>query len=46
MSKQFLIDEELANKLLAYLSEEKYKDVYEICEGLLHLKEVAEQPKV
>lgn len=46
MSKQYIIDEELADKILAYLSEEKYKDVYEICEGLLHLKEVAEQPKV
>lgn len=46
MSKQFLIDEELANKILDYLDDKPYKEVYEICEGLLHLKEVIEQPKV
>lgn len=46
MAKQFLIDEELANKILDYLDEKPYKEVYEICEGLLHLKEVTEPQKV
>lgn len=40
MAKQFLIDEELANKIIDMLDDKPYKEVYEIMEGLLHLKEV------
>jgi len=46
MVKQFVIDETLANKILDYLDEKPYKEVYEICEGLLHLKEIPETPEV
>lgn len=44
MGKQYIIEQELADKILAYLAEEKYKDVYELCEGLMHLQE--HQPDV
>ena len=40
MAKQFLIDEELANKIINMLDEKPFKEVYEVMEGLLHLKEV------
>ena len=40
MAKQFLIDEELTDKIIDFLDERPYKEVYEIMEGLLHLKEV------
>lgn len=39
MSKQFLIDEELATKIIDMLDDKPYKEVYEIMEGMLHLKE-------
>ena len=39
MGKTFLIDEDLANKILDLLDDKPYKEVYEICEGLMHLKE-------
>ena len=39
MAKQFLIDEELANKIIDMLDEKPFKEVYEVMEGLLHLKE-------
>jgi 16S rRNA A1518/A1519 N6-dimethyltransferase RsmA/KsgA/DIM1 with predicted DNA glycosylase/AP lyase activity len=47
MAKVFLIDEELANKIIDMLDDKPYKEVYEIMEGLLHLKEapVVEVPK-
>jgi hypothetical protein len=40
MGKTFYISEELANKLLSHLGNEPFVDVYELCDGLLHLKEV------
>lgn len=40
MGKQFLIDEELANKIIDMLDDKPYKEVYVVMEGLLHLKEV------
>jgi len=43
MAKTFLIDEDLANKLLDFLDDQKYKDVFELCDGLMHLKEVPTQ---
>jgi hypothetical protein len=39
MGKQFIIDEELANNILDYLDEQKYKEVYALCDGLRKLKE-------
>lgn len=39
MGKTFLIDEELANKIIDMLDDRPYKEVYDIMEGLLHLKE-------
>lgn len=39
MGKKFLIDEDLANKIIDMLDDRPYKEVYEIMEGLLHLKE-------
>ena len=39
MAKQFLIDEELANKIIDILDDKPYKEVYEVMEGMLHLKE-------
>lgn len=39
MAKTFLISEDLANKILDYLDEQKYKDVFELCDGLMNLKE-------
>jgi len=39
MAKQFLMDEELAKKIIDMLDDKPYKEVYEVMEGLLHLKE-------
>ena len=43
MAKTFLIDEALANKLLDFLDDQKYKDVFELCDGLMNLKEAPMQ---
>lgn len=40
MAKQFLIDEDLANRLIAHLADEPYREVHELCDGLLRLQEV------
>jgi len=45
MTKTFLITEELANEILDYLDDKPYKEVYKICEGLLHLKELTTEVK-
>jgi hypothetical protein len=42
MPKTFLIDEELANKILDVLDDMPYKTVYQLCDGLMHLKEYVE----
>jgi len=40
MTKQFIIDEELANKILQHLSMQPFCEVADMCNGLLRLKEI------
>jgi len=41
MGKTYAISEELANKLLDYLDDKPFKEVYEMVEGLMKLKEIS-----
>lgn len=42
MGKTYAISEDLANKILAYLDDKPFREVYELVEGLMKLKEIPE----
>ena len=42
MGKTYAISEDLATKILAYLDDKPFKEVYEMAEGLMKLKEIPE----